>query len=190
MTSEYASIALPLGKPTHVMASHGHPGKSVRPQQTASPIAHELGVDLDDSLYFGDAAGFAARVQKLLHHGATILAAWHHGEIKALVQKLSGDAWKRAALGYRSDDWPHTCGDEEWSAHKLPGSKCYDLIWRLTLTRRHNEHKPGRWEVAALTTTLEGFEGEAAAPCSEGLSPTSWLTRSGGWMSRFSRREI
>jgi len=189
MTSPYTSVALPLGRPTYVMASHGHPGKSHRPQDTASPIAKEVGVKLDDSLYFGDAAGFAERVQRLLHHGATILVAWHHNEIHSLVQMLlSGQEWKRDALGYR-EDWPHNCGDEAWSSHPLPGSKCYDLIWRLTLTRSHEPgHKANasdKWEVTALTSTLEGFYGDPEAPCHDGLSPTSRLTRS-TWLSRFS----
>ena len=121
---------------------------------------------------------------QLLHHGATILVAWHHGEIHSLVRHLADDEWKRAALGYRSDGWPHACGDEAWSAHKLPGSKCYDLIWRMTLTRQRGV-KSSKWEVSALTTTLEGFNGEPEAPCLEGLTPTSWLTRS-SWLERFS----
>jgi len=188
MTSPYASVALPLGQPTYVMASHGKPGKSHRPQDTASPIAQALGQKLDDSLYFGDAAGFAARVQHLLHHGATLLVAWHHNEIHSLVQKLlAGEEWKKAALGYR-DEWPHNCGDEAWSSHRLPGSKCYDLIWRLTLTRRR-QSKADKWEVTSLTTTLEGFSGEPEAACREGLAPTSWLTRA-SWLSRFARRPV
>jgi len=86
--------------------------------------------------------------QHLLHHGATLLVAWHHNEIHSLVQKLlAGEEWKKAALGYR-DEWPHNCGDEAWSSHRLPGSKCYDLIWRLTLTRRR-QSKADKWEVAA-----------------------------------------
>ena len=112
MTSPYASVALPLGKPTYVMASHGKPGKSHRPQDTAYPIAQTLRLKLDDNLYFGDAEGFAKRVQHLLAHGATVLVAWHHNEIHSLVQQLlDGEEWKKEALGYR-DAWPHNCGDE------------------------------------------------------------------------------
>lgn len=68
----------------------------------------------------------------------------------------------------RRSTWPHECGDEEWSAHKLPGSKCYDLVWRVTLTRHTG--KSDEWKVRGFTTTLEGFHGDADGPCSAGLA--------------------
>ena len=127
MTSPYASVALPLGKPTYVMASHGKPGKSHRPQDTAYPIAQTLRLKLDDDLYFGDAEGFAKRVQHLLGHGATVLVAWHHNEIHSLVQQLlDGEEWKKEALGYR-DAWPHNCGDEARGAPFSPAARALRL---------------------------------------------------------------
>ncbi|KAL1521450.1 hypothetical protein AB1Y20_021114 [Prymnesium parvum] len=179
--SSGASVAFPLGHPTYVMASHGKPGKSYRTQATASPIAEALGIKLDDSLYYGDATGFSQAVQKLLHHEATVLVTWHHNEIHSLVQKLlEGEAWKKSALGYR-DDWPRSCGDEAWSAHRLPGSTCYDLIWRLTLTRKLQPTGKHKWEVTALTSTLEGFQGDPEAPCAEGLAPIKYSWFSSSW---------
>lgn len=88
MNTGHPTVALPLGRPTYIMASHGHPGKSTRPQDTATPIAASLGLKLDSDFFFKDAEGFVKRVWQQLHHGATILVAWHHGEIHDLLRAL------------------------------------------------------------------------------------------------------
>ena len=64
--------------------------------------------------------------------------------------------------------------DWRWRVRSAPqhvdrqGSTCYDLLWRLTLTRdaTHN-----LWRVNSLTASLQGFRGRADGPCLEGLTP-------------------
>lgn len=168
----HASLALPLGPPTHVMASHGAIGKSYRPQATAAPIAAALGLELDDDFHFKDTEGFAGRVEEVLCHGGTVLAAWHHGEIPSLVRALlKEDQRKAEVLGWQ-DAWPHQCGTEAFVTNELPGSTCYDLMWRLSFTRHKNATvaRGEPWKVTALSTTLEGFSGDPDGHCFEGLA--------------------
>jgi hypothetical protein len=181
MSTHHSSTALPRGPPTYVMASHGHPGNSHRPRDTVAPVARALGLSLDDSIYFKDAATFAEHVMEKLRPRMTMLVAWHHEEIPKLISRVLGmEDWKLASLHW-PDRWPSECGSRHWDEpSSLEGSTCYDLLWRLTMTRATAREgaaseagRTGSWRVTALTASLQGFRGDANGPCLDGLTPYS-----------------
>ena len=105
MSSRHSTTALPRGPPTYVMASHGHPGNSHRPRDTVAPVARALGLPLDDSIYFKEAATFASRVLQKLRPKMTMLVAWHHEEIPKLISHLLGEEDMRLASLHWPDSW-------------------------------------------------------------------------------------
>ena len=82
--------------------------RSRRPVETIKPLAHALGVPIDER--FSDRE-YAALAKELLSNpeytGKTIVVCWHHGTMPELV----------AALGVRSPParWPKSQYDHVWS---------------------------------------------------------------------------
>jgi len=104
-------------------------GKCPLPVALSRAAACAAALLFEDALGGREQMGLAARDARRATRDAC-------GLVRPAVQKLlAGEEWKKAALGYR-DEWPHNCGDEAWSSHRLPGSKCYDLIWRRASARR------------------------------------------------------
>ncbi len=74
--------------------------KSARPRLTVEPIAHALGVPVQQPVANEDVTGLA----DWLHHGApkrTVLIAWHHGKLPKLLEALNA-----GCAGVVPDKWP------------------------------------------------------------------------------------
>jgi len=193
MSQRAPTTALPIGRPSYVMASHGMSEHSQRPIETVLPLAKALGLQLDSDLYFKETKGFAQHIQDVLKPGMTLVAAWHHGEIGLLVKELLGqEKWRLGDLAWPSE-WPKRCGSGLYTEPKFKrGGECYDLVWRITMIRKprnvtwadlHGEGKNETkiipeeklirfgWKAASLTASLQGFRGNEDDPCREGLTP-------------------
>jgi len=193
MSQEQPTVALPAGKPSYVMASHGKDDHSHRPIDTVAPLAAALGLKLDEGTYFKDSKGFAQHIQSVLQPKSTLVVAWHHGEIAELVKELLGqEQWRLGDLAW-PDKWPKHCGSGEYAEPTFQhGGECYDLVWRVTLIRhappnatkgesakeatevldrKRNQIERFGWRAVSLTASLQGFRGLANDPCKEGLTP-------------------
>jgi len=164
MSSDGPSLALPFGKPTHLIAT-AVSKRSKRPIDTLKPLSHALNIKLNQDLSESQTDKFSKEVQKLRDR-QTLVAAWHHGAIPDLVKSLLGkhtwhQEWPLA--------WPKKCDPPNgWVEPKhLDGSRCYDLMWRLTLKRDAGSSQP--WKVLGLMATMQGFGGETDSPCHWGL---------------------
>jgi broad specificity phosphatase PhoE len=77
-----------LATPRTVYASGvGHHSKSLRPQQTVTPLAEELGLRVNIDHPKGDEA---ALVQAATMIGGTVLIAWEHEAIPAIAALVLG----------------------------------------------------------------------------------------------------
>lgn len=193
MSQEQPTVALPAGKPSYVMASHGKDDHSHRPIDTVAPLAAALGLELDEGTYFKDSKGFAQHIQSVLKPKSTLVVAWHHGEIAELVKELLGqEQWRLGDLAW-PDKWPKHCGSGKYVEPTFKhGGECYDLVWRVTLIRhrppnatkgesaraatqvldrKRNQIERFGWRAVSLTASLQGFRGLANDPCKEGLTP-------------------
>lgn len=183
-TAAQPSTLLPFGPPTYVMASHDTPTTAHRARQTALPIAAALGMELNWGVHIDDFAKFVETVEEQLTPHGTVLAVWHHNFIPRVVNALmKQDGWTIEDLGW-DIKWPPVCGSDsavpgydagegfEEPLHHQGTSICYDLSWRVTMTRASNK---APWVATALTSTLQGFEGGEKhgelQPCTKGLAP-------------------
>lgn len=196
MSQDEPTVALPDGKPSYVMASHGKDDHSHRPIDTVAPLAAALGLKLDEGTYFKDPKGFAQHIQSVLQPRSTLVVAWHHGEIADLVKELLGqEQWRMGDLAW-PDKWPRHCGSGQYVEPTFEhGGECYDLVWRITLIRppllnattasgategakdvldwKRNQIERFGWSAVSLTASLQGFRGLGNDPCKEGLTPVS-----------------
>ncbi|MFM8352394.1 MAG: hypothetical protein ACKN9D_15185 [Actinomycetales bacterium] len=86
---------------------------SKRELNTASPVAHRLGLHVDTSYGHDDAAKLATGV---LAHPDPTLIVWHHGSMVDLVQNFPIDN-----RGDIPADWPHDRFDLIWVLTRPPG---------------------------------------------------------------------
>ena len=80
------------GAPIHIdtLVATADSAQSERPRLTLAPLSHALHIPIQQP-YADAAVGDLADWLKAGPNRRTILVAWHHGEIPALVAKLGGD---------------------------------------------------------------------------------------------------
>merc|ERR1719414_1671006 len=146
------------------MASIVRDGKSHRCRDTVAPLAEKLGLEVWMPCDKQDPDCFAKQVTTLMHDKASIVAAWQHNDMGALVEALE-------VPGYEAyEDWPKKCPSADWSEPSyLTGSKCYDLIYHITFARQSS----GVWQAVSIAEMHEGFGGFATSPCAQDLSPST-----------------
>lgn len=174
MSSTTVSRGMPLGKATAVYASQYKKGHTKRTIQTATPLAEQLGLELQTPCKKDDFDCFVKEVQKM-SDGDTMIAVWLNDEIPALldaVLKTSGvDA--AAIAGHSMSLWTHDCPSSTWDEPPCSnvGKTCYDEIWQVVF-------EDG---VATDFNLLrEGFAGEAAGPCLGDLIEDQGVVTEGG----------
>lgn len=156
------TAALPLGKPTFIMAAEVDPHKSHRARDTVGQLAQALGLQVDLRCDRDQAKCFAKQL-KTLPANSTVVVAWEHLAIPSLVKELAVPN----AGAYA--EWPSKCKPGSWSEPSYcTGSKCYDAIWQVTMTRKAGKKD---WVATGIQTFQEGFEGAADSPCTLGLAP-------------------
>ena len=120
-----SSHALPLGPPTVLVAAR-NVNTSRRSVETLEPLAQRLGLKIEAGIAKDDALGFVKRVLEL-DCGDTMVAAWAHEDIAALVTALA-HALAPHHRGHgletriRFPHWPSSCGSNISSSSGSSGS--------------------------------------------------------------------
>mmetsp|Transcript_47236 Transcript_47236/g.111385 ORF Transcript_47236/g.111385 Transcript_47236/m.111385 type:complete len:275 (+) Transcript_47236:140-964(+) len=158
------STALPWGEPTVLMAA-ADTDTSARARKTLAPVAKALGLKLMAEIDSMDYGGFVEHLDTHVGCGDTVLACWHHDEMPDLVKYLGAPNYP-----YGFVKWPKHCDSETFlDPPTLPGSKCYDMIWAMPLSKefRNSSH----WSVGWIAPQHQGFGGTADSPCMQDLEP-------------------
>lgn len=99
-----------LATPAHLYASDpGNGSKSQRPEQTITPLAQRLGVQVDLEFGEGEETALAAAITAL---DGVVLVAWQHQAIPAIANAIVGD---------------DTTVPQKW-----PGDR-FDVVWVFDL---------------------------------------------------------
>merc|ERR1711870_23764 len=107
MSTMVPSAAMPLGRATAVMAGEGK--HSLRPKETVTPLAKQLGLELHMPCSKSEATCFAENAVKYLNDKGTLVVAWAHGSIPPLIKALD----VKASGDYK--DWPDFCPSRTFS---------------------------------------------------------------------------
>jgi broad specificity phosphatase PhoE len=109
-----------LATPRTVYASDvGRHSKSLRPQQTVTPLAAKLGLSVNTDHPKGDEA---ALVQAATTIGGTVLIAWEHEAIPAIAELLLGSNQKVP------QHWPDDRFDLVWVFDRPDGHSTWSFI--------------------------------------------------------------
>lgn len=169
MSSSTPSTAMPFGKATAVMAGEGK--NSLRPKETATPLATKLGLKLHMPCTKTEADCFAEHALTYLTDKGTLVVAWAHGSIPPLLEAL-----KVPHLSIYKK-WPDTCQsasfEEPACCSDEGGSVCYDAIWQVRFTRSSGDSS---WQPQSITSLAEGFGGTSSSPCAQDLALNSNAT--------------
>jgi len=170
MSSSTPSIAMPFGKATAVMAGEGK--HSLRPKETATPLAEKLGLKLQMPCTKKEADCFAENALTYLTDKGTLVVAWSHGSIPPLVEAL-----KVPNLPSEYKEWSDKCPSASFKepacCSEEGGSVCYDAIWQIKFTRSSGDSS---WQPQSITSLAEGFGGTSSSPCAQHLAPTNNAT--------------
>lgn len=163
MSSSTPSTAMPFGKATAVMAGAGK--HSLRPKETATPLAEKLGLELHMPCTKTEADCFAEHALTYLTDKGTLVVAWAHGSIPPLLEAL------KVPHPSIYEKWPHTCQSasfEEPACCSEEGvSVCYDAIWQIRFTRSSGH---STWQPQSIASLAEGFGGTSSSPCAQDLA--------------------
>ncbi len=94
----------------------------VRPLATIEPTAVRFGLPVHAALGYAETDKLLAALQVAEYRNATVLVAWEHHQLQALVPQLL------AALGGDAGSVPEWHGGD------------FDSIWRVTITRGQDGH--------------------------------------------------
>lgn len=167
-TAGVRTNATRAGPVVGVVASAWKKGHSHRPIDTARPLAHSLGLPLDAVVGKKDAHGLAAHLLPKLRPNGTVVVAWVHEEIAALVRALA----PKLHLPHHFHDWPGSCDNARWrEPHNLPGKRCYDEAWAVELRRPGGSARGSAWAAAKVYAVQQGFAGEADSACADDFAP-------------------
>jgi hypothetical protein len=133
------------------LLARGHQ-RVLRPRDTVQPLATALGMSIDLSVDKEDPAAFAAAVQRKLTCNGTLLVAWQHQDVPALVQALAPPN----AADYA--DWPLQCSGPYWPEppYVKKTSACYV---RATHTHSHRARSESVLSDAAFSLTSSDVVG-------------------------------
>lgn len=174
MSSTTVSRGMPLGKATRVYASQYQEGHTKRTIQTATPIAEQLGLDLQTPCEKDDFDCVVKEVQKM-SDGDTMIAVWTNDEIPDLLDAVLKDSNVDAAsiVGHSMSAWTHDCPSPTWEEPPCSssGKTCYDEIWQVIFENG---------VPTDFNLLREGFAGLAAGPCLGELAEDQGVVTAGG----------
>jgi len=164
MSTGSISSAMPFGKATAVMAGEGK--GSLRPKETATPLAEKLGLTLHMPCIKTHADCFVEKARNYLTDNGTLVVVCAHESIPPLIKALNIPSQPS-----EFDAWPDKCESVTWSEPSCcsdeHSSICYDAIWQINFTRSGDS---GSWKPQSITSLAEGFGGDSSSPCGQDLA--------------------
>lgn len=174
MSSTTVSRGMPLGQATRVYASQYQEGHTKRTIQTATPLAEQLGLDLQTPCEKDDYDCVVKEVQKM-SDGDTMIAVWTNDEIPDLLDAVlqHSDVDAEAIVGHSLSEWTHDCPSLTWEEPPCSssGKTCYDEIWQVIFENG---------DPTEFNVLRQGFAGQAAGPCLGDLVEDQGVVIEGG----------